>query len=105
MIPCLSWRFSSHLLGVGLKSSDQRDQNDDGLLNRFLIAVAYKYRPNRESIEINDQIPKLAHLFYLTKKLHRNPVEYVYCDEGNIDIDKRMACDMYLSQERNLSKM
>ena len=79
------------LLGVGLKNSDQRDQNDDGLFNRFLIAVAYKYRPSRESIEINDQIPKLAHLFYLTKKRHRNPVEYVYSDEGNIDISKRMV--------------
>ena len=93
------------LLGVSVKSSDPRDQNDDGLFNRFLIAVAYKYRPNRESIETNDQIPKLAHLFYLTKKLHKNTVEYVYCDEGNTDIDIRMACHMYLSQQKNLSKM
>ena len=65
-----------------MKTPDQRDQNDDGLFNRFLIAVAYKYRPIRDCIETNDQIPKLAHLFYLTKKLHRNAVEYVYSDEG-----------------------
>lgn len=71
-----------------MKTPDQRDQNDDGLFNRFLIAIAYKYRPSRESIETNDQIPKLAHLFYLTKKLHRNAVEYVYSDEGRVRIEE-----------------
>ncbi len=70
------------LLGVGLKSHEQKDQNEDGLFNRFLIAVAYKHRPNRETIEPNDKIPKIAHLFYLIKKLHRNTEEYIYNDEG-----------------------
>jgi hypothetical protein len=83
------------VLGVGLKGQEQKDQNDDGLFNRFLIAVAFKYRPNRETIEPNDQIPKLAHLFYLTKKLHRNTVEYVYNDEGKIGIARKMNLIFY----------
>ncbi|CAF1249143.1 unnamed protein product [Adineta steineri] len=70
------------LTGIALKSQDQKDQNDDGLFNRFLIAVAYKHRPNREIIEPNKKIPKLGHLFYLTKKLHRNTEEYIYNDEA-----------------------
>ncbi len=82
--------FTWLLLGVGLKGQDQKDQNDDGLFNRFLISVAFKYRPNRETVEPNDQIPKLGHLFYLTKKLHRNAVEYVYSDDGNIYIDEEI---------------
>jgi len=69
-----------------LKSQDQKDQNDDGLFNRFLIAIAYKHRPNRETVEPNNKIPKLGHLFYLTKKLHRNTEEYIYNDEGNLTI-------------------
>ncbi|CAF4372170.1 unnamed protein product, partial [Rotaria sp. Silwood2] len=56
---------------------DQKDQNEDGLFNRFINAVAYKHRPNRETIEPNNKIPKLAHLFYLTNKLHRNTEEYL----------------------------
>lgn len=84
----LFWLFkfffiSFCILGVGLKSQEQKDQSDDGLFNRFLIAIAYKHRPNRDTIESNDKIPKVAHLFYLTKKLHRNTEEYVYNDEGN----------------------
>ncbi|CAF1497803.1 unnamed protein product, partial [Adineta steineri] len=70
------------LTGIALKSQDQKDQNDDGLFNRFLIAVAYKHRPNREIIEPNKKIPKLGHLFYLTKKLHRNTEEYIYNNEA-----------------------
>ena len=65
------------------KNLDQKDQNDDGLFNRFLIAIAYKHRPNREIPDSNNQIPKLAHLFYLTKKLHRNVEVYNYHDDGN----------------------
>jgi len=71
-----------NLLGIGLKSQDQKDQNEDGLFNRFLIAIAYKHRPNRDSVEPNNKIPKLAHLFYLTKKIHRNAEEYIYQEEG-----------------------
>ncbi|CAF4648696.1 unnamed protein product, partial [Rotaria magnacalcarata] len=40
------------------------------------------HRPNRETIEPNNKIPKLAHLFYITKKLHRNNEEYCYNDEA-----------------------
>lgn len=65
-----------------MKYQDQKDQNEDGLFNRFIIAVAYKYRPNRETIEPNNKIPKLSHLFYLTKKLHRNTEEYIYNEDG-----------------------
>ncbi|CAF1671011.1 unnamed protein product [Rotaria magnacalcarata] len=68
--------------GISWKNQDLKDQNDDGLFNRFLIAIAYKHRPNRETIEPNNKIPKLAHLFYITKKLHRNNEEYCYNDEA-----------------------
>jgi len=71
------------LVGYSLKGQDQKDLNDDGLFNRFLIAVAYKNKPNRNIIEPDVKIPKLGHLFYLTKKLHRNIEEYTYNDEGN----------------------
>ncbi|CAF3370765.1 unnamed protein product [Rotaria sp. Silwood2] len=67
------------LTGMGLKD---QDQNDDGLFNRFLIAVAYKNRPNRDIVEPNNKIPKLTHLFYITKKLHRNIEEYSYNEEA-----------------------
>ena len=69
-----------------MKCQDQRDQNEGGLFNRFIIAVSYKHRPNRETIEPNNKIPKLAHLFYITKKLHRNTEEYIYSDDGNFII-------------------
>ncbi|CAF2253308.1 unnamed protein product [Rotaria magnacalcarata] len=74
-------RIIECLTGASLKCQDQKDHAEDGLFNRFIIAVAYKHRPNRETIEPNDKIPKLAHLFYLTKKLHRSTEEYVY-NEG-----------------------
>lgn len=93
-----------HLLGVSLKSQDQKDQNEDGLFNRFLIAVAYKHHPNRETIEPNNKIPKLAHLFYLTKKLHGNPEEYTYNDEGNFTAII-ISLFFYVFQQRNLLKM
>lgn len=54
-----------------------------------MIAVAFKHRPNRETIEPNDKIPKLAHLFYLTKKLHRNAEEYSYNEEGSFTLKKK----------------
>jgi hypothetical protein len=74
------------IIGVGLKSQEQKDQHEDGLFNRFLIAVAYKHRPNRETFEADNKVPKIAHLFYLTKKLHRNNEQYIYNDEGNFSI-------------------
>ncbi|CAF3310139.1 unnamed protein product [Rotaria socialis] len=90
------------LSGVGLKCQDQKDRNEDGLFNRFIIAVAYKYRPNRETIEPNNKIPKLSHLFYLTKKLHRNTEEYVYNDEAKKFIkDVIYTYDMLSSDKSN----
>ncbi|CAF3784065.1 unnamed protein product [Rotaria sp. Silwood1] len=90
------------LSGVGLKCQDQKDQNEDGLFNRFIIAVAYKHRPNRETIEPNNKIPKLAHLFYLTKKLHRNTEEYIYDDEAKKFIkDVIYNYDMFSSDKSN----
>jgi hypothetical protein len=83
------------ILGYGLKSQDQKDQNDDGLFNRFLIAVAYKHRPNRETMEPSDKTPKLHHLFYLTKILHRNNEEYIYNDEGNFEIIIKVTFLLY----------
>ncbi|CAF1477013.1 unnamed protein product [Adineta ricciae] len=59
-----------------------KEGNEDGLFNRFLIAIAYKHRPNRESIAANDKVPKLPHLFFLTRKLHRNIEEYSYSDDA-----------------------
>ena len=51
-----------------LKGQELKEATEDGLFNRFLIAIAYKHRPNRETAEANDKIPKLGHLFFLTKK-------------------------------------
>lgn len=70
------------VVGLNGKNLEQRDQNDDGLFNRFLIAVAYKHRPLRETPNSNVQIPKVTHLFYLTKKLHANETIYSYHDDG-----------------------
>jgi hypothetical protein len=66
-----------------LKGQDLKEATEDGLFNRFLIAIAYKHRPNRETVGASDKIPKLGHLFFLTKKLHRNIEEYIYNDDGN----------------------
>lgn len=62
---------------------DNKEPSEDGLFNRFIIAVAYKHRPSRERPEKNQQIPSLSHLFYITKKLHdKSPQEYHYKDDG-----------------------
>jgi hypothetical protein len=72
------------ITGTGLKFQEVNDQNEEGLFVRFLIAVAFKHRPLPDTVEANDKIPKLNHLFYLTKKLHQNTEEYVYSNEGKI---------------------
>lgn len=62
---------------------ENKEPNEDGLFNRFLIAVAYKNRPVRDRPEKNERIPTLSHLFYLTKKLHdKSPQQYHYKEDG-----------------------
>ncbi|CAF1368144.1 unnamed protein product [Rotaria sordida] len=81
------------LTGIGLKD---QDQNDDGLFNRFLIAIAYKNRPNRDMVESDNKIPKLTHLFYITKKLHHNIEEYSYNEEGIFTITVKIDLLFFL---------
>ncbi|CAF4184513.1 unnamed protein product [Rotaria magnacalcarata] len=87
-------RIIECLTGASLKCQDQKDQAEDGLFNRFIIAVPYKHRPNRETIEPNDQIPKLAHLFYLIKNfivLQKN-----ICYQKSIKRVERLALALHI---------
>lgn len=62
---------------------ENKEPCEDGLFNRFLIAVAYKNRPVRDRPEKNEKIPTLSHLFYLNKKLHdKSPQQYHYKEDG-----------------------
>ncbi|CAF1317066.1 unnamed protein product [Rotaria sordida] len=68
------------LTGSGVKAVES---NDDGLFNRFLIAVGLKRKPSRDRTPPDNRIPKLAHLFYYVHQLHKEPQEYSFNQEGN----------------------
>ena len=60
------------------------ETNDDGLFNRFIFAVAFRRTPMENCPAPADVIPKLAHLFYLTRLLHKEQLDYRFSDEGNL---------------------
>jgi hypothetical protein len=67
------------LIGSGPKTTEC---NDDGLFNRFLVAVAFKRTPIRDCAPPDNTIPKLSHLFFYTKLLHKDEQEYKFNNEG-----------------------
>ncbi|CAF4102321.1 unnamed protein product [Rotaria sordida] len=67
------------LTGSGVKAVES---NDDGLFNRFLIAVGLKRKPSRDCTPPDNRIPKLAHLFYYVHQLHKEPQEYSFNQEA-----------------------
>ena len=58
------------------------ESNDDGLFNRFLIAVGFKRKPNRDCPPPDNKIPKLVHLFYYMHQLHKQEQEYSFKEDG-----------------------
>ncbi|CAF1203303.1 unnamed protein product [Adineta steineri] len=91
------------LTGIALKSQDPKDQNDDGLFNRFLIAVAYKHRPNREIIEPNKKIPKLDSMnvpenevMHIKKYIENHPSDRLLLSSLPANLKRKISKDQYL---------